>query len=97
MKAKPLTLAAYRTLFRDDAQRIPRSVRRLFEFLDLLLPKRLREEELPDAYEVIHSLLITEAPHWKIYTKTLSTMVWCLLNAVGYVVATILGRNKAKS
>jgi hypothetical protein len=71
--------------------------RHTFEFLDVLLPKRLREEELSDAREVIHRLVSTGAPHWKICSKTFSTCAWCLLNAFGYVVATVLGRNRNKS
>ncbi len=76
---------------------IPRTTRSLFEFLDLVLPLRLRNEELSDGREVINRLLVEGASSWKIYTKTFATCGWCLLNAVGYVIATLLGRNRTKS
>lgn len=76
---------------------MPRAAGRLFEFLELLLPKRLRDEELSDAREMVCYLVAAGAPVWKIYTKTFSTCFWCLLNALGYVVATVLGRSRNKS
>lgn len=74
----------------------PPLTRHSFEFLELVLPKRLREEELSDACEMLQRLLGDGAPQWKIYTKTLSTAGWCLLNAFGYVVATAFGRGRNK-
>ena len=82
---------------RSSAQPAHGTAQHLFQFLELFLPARITAEELSDGREMIHRLVDNEAHPWKVYAKAFSTCAWCLLNAFGYVVATVLGRTRNKS
>lgn len=91
------TVERMRSLAAPTCPSIPRATEEIFGLFDLLLPPRLRDEDLADGREVVHALVLVGAPRWKIYIKTFSTCGWCLFNAFGYVIATFLGRTKTKS
>jgi hypothetical protein len=80
-----------------SAQSASRTAQHLFLFLELLLPARITAEELSDGRELIHRLVNNQEHSLKVYVKTFSTSAWCLFNAFGYVIATVLGRNRNKS
>lgn len=64
-----------------QAARTLQRVRRALGFIELLIPKRVADEELGDAMEIIVRLVEQSRPAWQIYFKLASTILWVLLNA----------------
>jgi len=62
-----------------------------FRCLELLLPRRLREEDLGDGLEDLARLRRSGAPHWQIRLKIASTVFWVLLAALHEVSTTVWG------
>jgi hypothetical protein len=62
-----------------------------FQFLGLILPRRLWEEDLGDALEHLSMLRRFGAPSWQLRLKVTSTVFWLSLNAVRELMATIQG------
>jgi hypothetical protein len=80
-----------RTLTRAAAR-----VTRVFNFIELLVPRRLADEEIGDAMELIDRLALAGCPRWQIYLKAASAVLFVLLNAVREVSSSVLGKkNKA--
>lgn len=67
----------------------------IFDFIALLIPKRLRNEELGDASEVIEARIRAGHPSWKIYTKVASTIFWIAVNSCRELAGAVLGRAKS--
>lgn len=71
-------------------------VSKAFEFIDLLLPKRLADEEIGDALELMNRLVQEGRPRWQIYVKGASAVFFVLLNWLREVTSSLLGKkNKA--
>ncbi len=71
-------------------------VARGFDFIELLVPKRVAAEEIGDAMELIARLLREGGPAWQIYLKAITTAFFVLLNGVREVTSSLLGKkNKA--
>jgi hypothetical protein len=67
-----------------------------FDFIELLVPKRVADEEIGDALELIARLMREGRPAWQIYLKALSAAFFVLLNGVREVTSSLLGKkNKA--
>jgi len=65
---------------------------RWFQFLELLLPQRIRDEEIGDALEEIAALVERSAGRWQIRLKIASTTFWLLINAVREVSSAVRGK-----
>ena len=71
-------------------------VQKGFSIIELLVPKRLADEQIGDALEVIHRLARAGRPKWQIYLKAASAMFFVLLNTIREVSSSLLGqKNKA--
>ena len=68
----------------------------LFRMMALVLPRRLWEEELGDALEVLHALRKSGAPPWQIQVKIFSTFAWSLVNALREVMSAVTGQAREK-
>ncbi len=65
--------------------------------IELLVPARLRQEEIGDALEVIQRVAADGQPRWpwRVAVKVASTAFWVLVNAVREMAAGLLGRKSA--
>jgi hypothetical protein len=54
---------------------------RALDFVGLLVPKRIADEELGDAAEYIDGMIEQGRPRWQVYLKLVSTVLWVLFNA----------------
>lgn len=54
---------------------------RALGFVELLVPKRIANEELGDAAETILRLVEQRRPQWQVYLKVVTTIFWVLFNA----------------
>jgi hypothetical protein len=68
----------------------------LFRITALLLPRRLWEEELGDALEVLHALRAAGAPRWQLNLKIFSTLTWSLVNALREVMSAVTGQARGR-
>jgi len=68
----------------------------LFRMLALALPRRLWEEELGDALEVLHALRKSQALRWQIQVKIFSTFAWSLVNALREVMSAVTGQARER-
>jgi hypothetical protein len=76
----------------------PSGVRRAekaFALLEAIFPKRICNEEIGDAMEVIHKLVAAKHPKWMIYAKVASTFFWVSTHAVLDYIITVAGAVKA--
>jgi hypothetical protein len=51
-------------------------------WVELLVPRRIADEEIGDALEVIRRLVEQRRPAWCVYVKVMTTVGWALFNAV---------------
>lgn len=66
----------------------PRSAENMaLSWLRLVLPKRMYEEEVGDAYEVLADLSAADSPRWQRWLKVGTTISWALINAARYIVS----------
>lgn len=56
---------------------------RALGLIELLVPKRIADEEIGDAMEVIVRMVDHGQPAWRVYLKVASTVFWVLLHTVG--------------
>lgn len=88
---------------RDDAQQLGRllmlfapadwatiGIEWTFRFVSILVPKRLADEEIGDALEVIAEQLECSPARWPVYRLVAITLFWLLVNAIRYRPATPL-------
>jgi hypothetical protein len=68
-----------------------------FRIIALLVPRRVCEEELGDALEVLDHLYRVGAPRWHTRVKVCSTVFWVLINGLREIVSAALGRERTKS
>lgn len=70
---------------------------RYLSLIELLVPPRLRQEEIGDAREIIHRLVAEGTPGWhrRVRVKLISTVFWVLLNALRELAAGIFDRKSA--
>jgi hypothetical protein len=68
----------------------------VFGFIELVLPKRIREEDLGDALEDINRLEREGASRWRLWLKCGSTIVWVGLNAFREVSSAMWGKKTSK-
>jgi hypothetical protein len=68
----------------------------LFRVIALILPRRLWEEELGDALEVLYALRESGAPRWQIRLKIFSTFAWGLVNALREVMSAVTGQARER-
>lgn len=68
----------------------------LFRMMALVLPRRLWEEELGDALEVLHALRKSDAPSWQIRLKIFSTFAWGLVNALREIMSAATGQARER-
>jgi hypothetical protein len=66
----------------------------VFRIIALLAPRRIYEEEIGDALEVIAWLRSSGAPRWQIMLKVASATIWVLINSVRHIVSAALGRDR---
>jgi hypothetical protein len=75
--------AAYAaTLSQRRALHSQAQVAAVFDFVALIVPRRLRAEDVGDALEEIERLRLLGAPRWHIALKTTSSVFWILVSAV---------------
>jgi hypothetical protein len=55
--------------------------RRAFELLEVFVPRRICNEEIGDAMEVIHRMVSTGRPRWMIRLKIVTTYFWVLTHS----------------
>jgi hypothetical protein len=63
----------------------------------LLVPKRLWDEEIGDAFEVLERLERAGAPRWQMRLKIWSAVFWVLVNSGRDLVSAALGKSKSGS
>jgi len=68
----------------------------LFKMMTLILPRRLWEEELGDALEVLHALRKSGAPGWQMHLKIFSTFAWGVVNALREVISAATGQARER-
>jgi hypothetical protein len=70
---------------------------RWLSLIELLVPRRLRQEEIGDAREIIRRLAAEGHPGWQrcVTVKVISTSFWVLVNAVRDLAAGIFGQKSA--
>ncbi len=70
---------------------------RWLKLAELLVPARLRQEEIGDALEVINRIVAAGEPGWgkRVVTKVISTFFWVLVNAVRELAVGIFGKKSA--
>jgi hypothetical protein len=74
-----LAMEDVETLRRQETQLLHAS--RALGFIELLVPKRIADEELGDAAEALLRLIEQRRPRWQVYLKVVTTIFWVLLNA----------------
>jgi len=62
--------------------------------LAYLLPRRIYEEEVCDALELLHRLHAEGAPRWTLRLKVASTCFWVLINSIRFFVSGLKGGKK---
>jgi hypothetical protein len=72
-----------------------RRVRTWFDFLQLLVPKRIADEEIGDALEDNVRLYREGRPKWWIYLRTARAVFFMLLHSVGEIWRSVSGKIKA--
>jgi hypothetical protein len=72
-------------------ERHPLSSLRVLGLLSLILPRRLRDEDLGDALEDLACLRRSGAPRWQLHVKVVSTVFWLSLNAVREISSALQG------
>jgi len=106
VSAEALNLANSWTLIEPEVLELERRERALnraaarvatvFDLIELLVPRRIADEEIGDALELIGRLAAEGRPRWQIYLKAASATFFVLLNAVREVSSSLLGKkNKA--
>jgi hypothetical protein len=65
---------------------------RAFDWLSLAVPKRIAQEDIGDALELIGNLRTDGASPWMIWLKVISTFCWVAMNSVREVTSALLGR-----
>lgn len=73
------------------AQRTMLHVDRTFRFVSLLVPKRLANEEIGDALEVITEHFKRSPKRWPVYLKLVTTIFWIAVNTIRYLLASLKG------
>lgn len=93
------TMAPYlrhRVLPPDRAQRRTTTFERaesVFNFIALVVPRRMRSEEIGDALEMIHAMTgDPTCPSWRVWLKVASSCFWVVLNALRSVRSVIIGK-----
>ena len=86
---------AHSLLSADHPER-PTAEPNLFRLMALILPRRLWEEELGDALEVLYALRSSGAPRWQISLKISSTFAWSLVNALREVMSAVTGQARER-
>ena len=88
-------------LYETRSKKQPESVaspalraRAALELIALLAPRRVYEEEVGDALEVLDILQRMNAPAWKVWLKVFSTYVWEIVNSIREAMSAWLGKNK---
>lgn len=77
----------------DPRTTIVGKVESSFRLVDLLVPKRLSNEEIGDAVECINRMLMDPAyKPWKIWLKVATTWIWIAVNAVRNVASALTGK-----
>jgi hypothetical protein len=69
--------------------------RQVFDWLEVVFPRRVTSEEIGDALETIHGLATDPAcsrPGLKIAVKTVTTIFWVVLNSIRLISSSILGK-----
>ncbi|HMJ09992.1 MAG TPA: hypothetical protein VK524_01240 [Polyangiaceae bacterium] len=79
-------------LFSGHSRRAYRRARGILGLVELLLPKRLREEDLGDALEVMDRLECHGAPRWQVVLKVASMVFWLSVKAIREVASSLLGK-----
>jgi hypothetical protein len=90
---KQLALAA--AAYGAEQQTITlRKVESAFNVVELVLPPGMCKEEIGDALEQIHRMVLSSGgcPKWRVWLKVVSTCSWVLVNSVRQVSSAILGK-----
>lgn len=69
--------------------------RKILGALELVLPRRITNEEIGDCLETIEKLRELRRPAWAVYTKIASTIFWTLINTCRELTGAFLGRKRA--
>ena len=70
--------------------------REILEFVTLLVPRRIAEEEIGGALEQIHYLSSLGRPRWQLWLKVVTTLFWVCLNSLREITSAVRGRASAK-
>jgi hypothetical protein len=84
---KELTKVARRNLALDRGDRA-------LGFISLVLPARIRNEDIGDAMEVLHRLKMEKKPAWQVYLKLVSTILWVMWATIIEVEHALVGKKK---
>ncbi|MBK9516195.1 MAG: hypothetical protein IPO09_02355 [Anaeromyxobacter sp.] len=71
------------------------SAERVFGWLELVVPRRIADEQLGDALEVVHQLVRAGRPRSHVRAKVAATAFWVLVHTIGAVVSGVTGRKGA--
>jgi hypothetical protein len=83
--------------FRDQLKKVKAlaRARATFDWCEVLLPKRVTNEEIGDALELIHRIAndpTCTRPRLKIFLKTVSTVFFLFLNAFRHFKSSVQGK-----
>jgi len=70
------------------------AVHAIFDFVSLLVPRRLANEELGDALEVINREIAKRRPRWRIWLKVGTTLFWITINSLRWICGAFRGRRR---
>jgi hypothetical protein len=77
----------------DPRASIVQEVESSFRFVDLLVPKRISNEEIGDAVECINAMLIDPTcKHSRIWLKVVTTWFWVAINGVRNFTSAFMGK-----
>lgn len=81
---------------RDTSKKmdLPNAVHAIFDFVSLLVPRRLANEELGDALEVINREIAKRRPRWRIWLKVGTTLFWITINSLRWISGAFRGRRR---
>jgi hypothetical protein len=68
---------------------------RLFGAMGAHLPQRISDEELGDALEALHKMVVEGQPRWKLQMRILSTLFWVSAHSVQDCVYELIGTETA--
>lgn len=70
----------------EDYPRVLRQANQILDIIELLVPKRIADEELGDAMESMGALIKRGRPVWQIRVKLVSTVFWVIVHTFHHII-----------